>query len=891
MSRVLGFLARVKSIVGRDARALHDDEEMRFHLEMETEKHVRRGMPPEDARRHALASFGGLERHKDALRDGRSIPVFDMLWTDVRFGLRSLRRDAAFTTVAVITLAVGIGMATTMFSVFNGIALRDGQVRDADRLNVIWLAPADRQAEHRPLRYEELQAYARFTKAHERVAGVIFQGAVGVVLTDGARTLPVAATWVTGDFCAVLGVTPVLGRALLPSDDAVGAAPVLVISHTLWQERFGGTASVIGKRLELNATTYTVVGVMPRGFDFPRKADLWMPVLSTYPLTRESGRFGPDVMEFDAVARLRPNVDRRAAASEMLSFQRQSDPRRPAMLRGAEPIVMSFMDRVVGGVRGTLVAASVAVGLLLLIACVNVANLLVIRGGLRTQELAIRSALGAGRATLVRQLLTEASLLAIVGGLLAVALSLVAVHAVRVLAPADVPHRELIEVDSRVLLVTLATTVFATVVSGLLPAVLAARGDLGIWLRGGRAMSGVHRHTARLRQALVAGQIALAVVVLISAGLITRSLFALQDVDMGFNDQRLMIVETLRPPDAQRSHAADLNALDLVRERISTIRGVTGVAALTKPPYAAEGGWTALFSALGQSEDERVGNPAVGLEVVSDRYFETLEIPMSAGRTFTAGDREGAQAVAIISGELARLRWAGGNAIGKQIKLGSPENPSPWMTVIGVAAETRYRELASARPTIYLPSRQFGGPVPMTFAVRVREGGVDVRPALRNAFADAVPDLRVVTEASMLERRSAPLARPRFGAMLFLTFAVVTLLLSGIGIYGAIAALVRERQPEFGIRLALGEEASSIRSRILRIGATVTTVGIAIGIGVALLVAKSIQPLLFGVGARDPVTIALAATVVCLAAAIACWLPAVRASRINPIDVLRASSS
>lgn len=891
MSRLLGLRARLRDMLWRRDADARMDEEMRFHLEMEAEKHERAGLDAASAMRRSRADFGGVERHRDVLRDARRIPFVDALVDDVRFGARSLRRDAVFTVVAVATLAVGIGMATTMFSVVDGIALDERQVAQADNVSVFWIAPPQQPTEHRPLSYATVNEYARTTRAFSGVAGVIFQGAVSIVMTDGPRVIPIAATWVTGNYFAVLGVTPVLGRRLEVADDAVGAAPVMVISFAAWQQHFGGASSAVGQRLEFNGKRYTVVGVMPAGFEFPRHADAWLPVLPTYPATQETGRDGPDVMVFDAVGRRHSNVRPEAAAADFASFLRQSDARRPLDGRGFIPRMMSFSERMTGEIRGTLTLASVAVGLLLLIACVNVANLLFLRGTARTQELAIRSALGAGRGRLIRQLITEASIIAGVGGMMAVAMSWLAVRAIRVLAPANIPHRSLIELNARVILVALGITAIATIISGLLPATQSTRRDLGLWLRGGRAMSGVHRHTERLRHGLVVGQIALAVVVLISAGLVTRSLRALQQVDMGFDDTNLLILETLLPPDAARAHATELATQESMIARLAALPGVVAASAMPKPPYTAEGGWMATYSADGQSDAERAANAIVDFEVVAANYFSAMDIPILAGRSFDERDRDGAQPVAIVSASVAQQAWPGRDAVGRRIKLGSPDSRGPWMTVIGVAPETRYRDLATTRPTLYMPARQFVGPVPLTLAVRMREDSPGLRASIRRALAEAVPSVRIASDAEFTERLAAPLAQPRFGAVLFNTFALVTLLLSGIGIYGAMAASVRERQLEFGIRLALGEQPRSVFLRIVRHGAVLTLLGVCVGVGLALFGTRALRTLLFGFHPTDPTTFTVVVAVVLITAGLACLIPALRAARVSPMDALRRTAA
>jgi putative ABC transport system permease protein len=891
MSRLLGLRARLRDMFWRRDADARMDEEMRFHLEMEAEKHQRAGLDAASAVRRSRADFGGVERHRDVLRDARRIPFVDALLDDLRFGARSLRRDAVFTLVAVATLAVGIGMATTMFSVVNGIALEEREVAQADNVSVFWVAPPQRPTEHLPISYATLNEYTKATHAFSGVAGVIFQGAVSIVMTDGPRVIPIAATWVTGNFFAVLGVTPVLGRRLEAADDAVGAAPVMVISFAAWQQHYGGASSAVGQRLEFNGKRYTVVGVMPAGFEFPRHADAWLPVLPTYPATQETGRDAPDVMVFDAVGRRHANVSPEAASADFASFLGQSDARRPLEGCDAIPRMMSFSERMTGEIRGTLLLASVAVGLLLLIACVNVANLLFLRGTARTQELAIRSALGAGRGRLIRQLITEASIIAGTGGMLAVAMSWLAVRAIRVLAPANIPHRSLIELNARVVLVALGITAIATILSGLLPAAQRARRDLSLWLRGGRAMSGVHRHTERLRRRLVVGQIALAVVVVISAGLVTRSLRALQHVDMGFDGSNLLILETLLPPDAARAHAADLAAQEAMIARIAALPGVLAVSAMPKPPYAAEGGWMAPYGAEGQSEIDRAANPVLGLEVVSSNYFEAMAIPILTGRSFTDQDRDGTPSVIIISTSIAQQTWPGQDPIGRRIKLGPRDSDAPWMTVIGVAAETRYRDLATIRPTLYMPAKQFAGPAPLTLAVRTRDNTPALRTSIRRALVEAVPAVRIASDAAFAERIAAPLARPRFGAVLFNTFALVTLLLSALGIYGAMAALVRERQLEFGIRLALGEHPRSVFLRIVRHGAILTLLGVCVGVALALVGTRALRSLLFDVHPTDPTTFTLVVAVVLITAGLACLIPALRAARVSPMDALRRTAA
>ena len=886
MTRWQGLRARVQQMLWRNDAEARADEEMRFHLEMEIDRHQRAGLSQADAQRRAMAAFGGLDSHKEMMRDQRRVPGLEVLWDDARFAARVLRRNPTLTTVAVLTLSLGIGAAVAMFSVINGVMLSDTPVRKPDDIITVWTAPPGRPAEHLPLNYAELTDYTRATKSLESIAGVNFQGSADVVILDGARALPMGASWVTGNYFQVLGVTPLLGRTIEPADDAPGAARVMVISHASWQRTFGADTSVIGRQVTWNRNRYTVVGVLPPGFEYPRFAGAWMPVLSAFPATRDPAAWGADAMQFDLIGRLRPAIDRTTATQELNLFLRQGDAQRASTWRGNVAIVTPWADRISGDIRSTLVAASLAVAVLLLIACVNVANLLLVRGAQRTRELAIRAALGAGTRRLVQLLLTEAGLLALIGGVIGVMLAWVAVRLVVGFAPPAIPRGELIAIDGRSMGVALAITVFATLASGLLPALVGSRDDLGHWLRGGNAMSGVRRRSPALRHALVVGQIALTVLVMISAGLITRSLLALQSVDMGFADAQLSIVETMLPPGAEPDRARRLAMQDAMVAGVRRISGVLSASVMPKPPFSGDGGWTAMYSAEGQNTDAAAANPAVNFEVVGDGYFDAMRIPLRAGRAFDAREREDGVQAAIISATLARTTWPGQSAIGRRVKLGPSEGGGPWMTVVGVAGETRYRDLAVERPTLYLPARQFRGPEPMTMAVRTTPGVGDIRGQIAKVLSAIHPELVMVSSASMSERLAAPLARPRFGALLFATFAVITMLLAIVGVYGVMASTVRERQRELGIRMALGASASALRALVLRQGLLLAVAGSVIGVGVSLASTRLLTSVLYGISATDPLTYAAIVALVLAAATLACWIPARRAGRVDPMRVL-----
>ncbi len=811
------------------------------------------------------------------------------LWTDARFALRSLRRRPSLALVIVTTFALGIGASTAMFSVLNGIALRELPVRNARDIAVLWTASPQQTAQHWPVSYAELTSYRTSTRAFADVAGVAFQGAVDVVMRDGSRAVPLAATWVTGNYFALLGVSPVAGRMLETADDAPGAEPVMVISDAFWATHFTRSPSAIGHTLLWQGKRFAIVGVLPRGFHYPRGAQVWVPVLTAFPATADLAAHGPDAMVFDVIGRVRDATRMQTAKADFDAYLLASDARRPAADRGKRAVLVSLQRRIVGDVGPTLVAASVVVILLLLIACINVGNLLLIRGSSRQPELAVRVALGAGRPRLVRLLLTETLLLAVAGGVVGVGLAFVAVHVLVALAPAELPQREMIAVDARVLTVSVLITTLAAFVSGLVPAFASARIDAATWSRGGRGGIADDRTSHRLRRALVAGQVVLAMLVVSGAGLVARSLGVLQSLPLGFDAKQLHIIETTVATDVPTDHARQVLLQEAMIERIRGISGVVDATTSPKPPFSAEGGWIATYSGEGQTDALYAANPSVNFEVVGPHYFRTLGIPLVRGRAFDARDREDGVRVAIVSETVAQRTWPHADAIGKRIVLGPPTATPTWYTVVGVVRDTRYRELSNVQPTLYLPTRQFAGPVPMTLTVRTRTEMPALMSHIRDALAAVDPALLVVSGGSMAERLATPLARPRFSALLMSTFAAMALLLAVVGVYGSVAATVAERRRELGIRLALGATANDLRWLVLRQGLLPVALGCALGLGGALILARLLRSVLYGVSPTDPFTHASVTLVVLAAAAVACWVPARRASRMDPVQALKLS--
>jgi predicted permease len=886
MSWINGLRTRVRQFLQRDAEDERMAEEFRFHLEMEAGKNVLAGDDPGEARRRAIAAFGGVAQHAETIRGARRLRLVEDVWLDLRFAIRTLRRDPVFTAVAIGTLAVGIGAATATFSVFHSIALRALPVRGSDDIVVAWKTPAASR-DHLPFTFTELGALRNGTHTFASIAGVAFQGAVAVVMLDAAQAVPLRATWVTGDLFQLLGVEAERGRTLHAADDVPGAENVMVISDAFWRQQFGGSSSAIGRALSWNGKRFTIVGVMPRGFDYPRGAQVWLPVLPSFPATLEAGAAPSTIMVFDLVGRLRAGASVQAATADIARVIRAGDAQRAAFGRDMMPVVNTLRDRIVGDVRPILDVAAAAAALLLLIACINVANLQLLRGSVRTQELAIRAALGAGRSRLIRQLMTESTLLAVTGGEVGVVIAFGAVRLVRALAPAGIPQREMIGIDARVLLIAIVATLVTALLTGLLPAALSSRRDISRWLRAGAGDAAASRKISVLRRGLVIGQVALAVLVVTSAGLLVRSLRSLERADMGFNGERLIVLETISPSRVSADHGRAVALQEAMVESVAAMPGVLAATAMTKPPFSAEGGWIATFSGESQSAERQATNPPVNFEVVGPGYFATLGLKVTRGREFGSDDAANDRRTAIVSAELARHAWPDADPIGQRIRLGGPGDGEDWHTVVGVVGETRYHDLTNSQQTLYLPTRQFAGPVPMTLGVRTRVDDDQIVAQLRALLLSIDPELQVVNGGTMQQLLKAPLAQPRFGASLLGLFAMMTLLLALVGVYGAMSASVTQRSRDLSIRLALGAMPRELLWLVLREGLLIAGVGSAIGIVLALTATGLLRNILFGVRPTDALTFGSVALLVLAATVVACWIPARRASRLEPMQVLR----
>lgn len=814
-------------------------------------------------------------------------------WTqDLRLALRGAARAKAFYATAVVTLAIGMAGATVMFTLIRGILLRPLPVPDEDRLVVSWRIPPTGQAIHVPYRSSDIEAIARDSRVFERVAGVGYNGAYEQTWEDGARAFGAETAVVMGEFFAVAGVTPILGQALTRDHDRPGSEKAVVLSHAAWQRLFGGAPDVVGRTLVAWSHAYRIAGVMPPDFEYPRGVEIWTtPAAVTDGVAIEAYRTAL-LRDVELLARLRPGVTPDQAQAELTTRIATLDAAAPAGDGGGfkefRPVVRRYKAMVVGDVDRALAVLFSAVALILVIAAANVANLLLLRGETRRGEFGVRAALGAGRGRLVAQLLAESLIVALAAGAVALGLASWGLQLVTALVPGGLPRLEAIRVDAGVLLFAVALAFVCALLAGVVPALAASRIDLMAQLRaGGRGMTGAA--SARGRRWPVAAQVALAVTVVAAAGLLGRSLQRLQSVDMGLAADRLVLAELDVPRDRLAASARHRAFLDTVSARIGAAPGVEAVTPLNVQPFAGATGWELpRFTAEGQTADQVAANSSLNFEAVYLPYFTTLGVPIVRGRDFTAADRHGAPLVAIVSEAVAAATWPGQDPIGKRLKFGGIDSSDPWITVVGVAGTTRYRDLATPRPTLYIPTGQFGVAAAGRMAIRTTAPPAFVAGVVRDAVRAADPGVRVTRVASFAEHLRAPLAWPRFNALLLGVFAAAALLLSAIGLYGVMAASVRQRQAEIGVRLALGATAAMVRRVVLGEGLRLAMIGALAGLALAVGATRLLRGLLFEVEPLDPVSLLGAAATLIAAAVVAIWLPAHRATRIDPIDVLRA---
>ena len=800
---------------------------------------------------------------------------------DLRFAVRRLLRQRSASLAAVLTLALGVGAVTALFSAVRGVLLEPPPFRVPEELVRIGLSPREQPGTKLEISYPDFRDWRRESRSFHDLAA--YQSALGrVVWESGGDPMPAAGTMVSGHFFSLLGTAPALGRALEPADDRPGAGLVVVLSDALWRRAFGGSPDALGKSVRLDGQAHTVVGVMPPEFDFPRTAGFWRAVEPAIDSLVDNRQIG----FLSAVGRLRPGVSPAAAAAELSEVaDRVARPVLPPGMHLAVHVA-SLTDHLVGGARPVLLVLFGTTGLVLLIACVNVASLLLAQLPARRRELAVRTALGASRRRLLGQLFAESAVLGLVGGALGVGLAVLAVRGLGAMAPAELFQAGLVRVDREVVAFAALVALLASVGFGLTPALASARGDVQAALRdGAKASSGPGAR--RFLRGLVVGETALAMVILVGAGLVLSAFLRLRGVDPGPDPDRTLTLQVfLSDPalaEATRSHAA----FTALVERAQAIPGVEAAAGVLLRPLEGPQGFDYPFTIEGREPAEQAAYPFLNYEAITADYFRATGLRLVRGRGFTRADGPDAPRVAVLGESVARRFWPGEDPVGKRIKWGMPDTPSPWIEVVGVVEDGRYRGLEAVSLDAYVPYEQ--SPWPLNHIVmRTRSDPATVAAELRREAAVLAPSARLLDVATVGTMMRNALVRPRFATTLLGSFAAVALALAAVGLAGVLWFTTRERTREIGIRMALGASAGRIRLEVLREGLALAAVGLGLGLAGAALLARLLTRLLFEVSPWHLPTYAVVAGVLGLVAIAASWLPAWRASREDAAVALRA---
>jgi putative ABC transport system permease protein len=803
-----------------------------------------------------------------------------MLLNDLRGAFRSLARTPSFTLPSILILAIGLAGTIVMYALVQGVLLRQLPVIEQDRVIVAWKHYPLSGFTHAPFGDKDIDAVAKASRLLENVAGVGRHGASQVALIEDGRALYVNEALVTGGFFEVLGVKPQLGRALNRADDVRGAETVVVISHRLWRRHYAGSRDVVGRRLPIREARFTIVGVMSEGLDYPTGVDYWRTTRSVQGAFSETAEH-----EVDLIGRLRNGVTIEQATSELTALTRQLEADAPpTAARGRVPVVQTLEDVLVGGTRPILLAFSFAVVLVLLIAAANAANLFAMRNQTRRTELAVRTALGAGRGRIAAQVLAESVVIALSAGALGFLLAAWSLQILVNLIPSGLPRVESIRIDGVVVLFTIGAALATAVLTGL-PACLLDGNPISYLRSGGRATPG--RASQRVPRAFVMVQVALAIMILAAAGLLTRSILHLQAIDTRLPADRLAFVELFIPSSQRSDRSRYEQFLNQVIAQLEDVPFIASATPINVLPFAGLEGWDApQFTAEGQSAERAATNPSLNVEAIFPNYFATLQIPILRGRAFTDADTERMPAVAIVSEHVAATAWPDEDPIGKRLKWGGPTSNQSWRIIVGVAAETRYRELTRPRPTMYVPAAQFL----MTaqhFAVRTSAPLAQVAAVSRDRIQRLEPGAQVMRVVAFGEILRQPLAHPRFNAFVLIVFGSIAVLLATAGLYAVMGAYVRQRDRDIAVRRALGATATDVRRLVLGEAVWLVAMGAVIGTIGAIGAARVLRGMLYSVDAFDPLVIVGAVLMLMATSLVAAFLPARRAARVDPLVALR----
>ncbi|HEX8651043.1 MAG TPA: ABC transporter permease [Pyrinomonadaceae bacterium] len=879
MTRLRILLQRMRGMLFRGRLDRDLEDEIRSHLEMQAEDNVRRGMTPQEARYAASRQFGGVEQVKEIYRERRGLPHVETTLQDMRYSARMLRKSPGFTVVVVLTLALGIGINTAIFSVVNGILLRPLPYKDPKGIVTLWQRNTQSGAEREPISPANFVDYRDRNRVFEQVSAL---RPYGLDYTGSGEPETFHAWLVTAGFFDILGAGALHGRTFLLNEYEPGNEQVVVLGYGLWQSRFGADPGIIGQKLILDGKPHTVIGIMPKEFHYLDKRGIIAPFILS---ESESKRRGATYLQ--VIARLRSGITPEQAQADMSAVAAQLAQEYPQTNREMGATVIPLSEQMLGRVRPALLILLGAVAFVLLIACANVANLMLARTSVRRKEFAVRAALGAARARLIKQLLTESLILALLGCVGGILLAGWSVGAILAISPGNLPRAEQVGIDGRILLFALGLSILTAICFGLAPALKFSNPDLQEAIKEGGRVEGTRVIRQRMRGFLVIAQFALALILLIGAGLLIRSFARLLQVDPGFKSDKTIALQVHvydQYPSPQQQVAFFEQALD----KITSLPGVEAAGAASAPPFIGEGSIEieSDFTIEGEAVTSPEQAPTAYHTVVTSGYFHALSIPLIRGRFFDKFDRADGVPVALINETMARKYFPGENPIGKKIVVRRLTEPVA-REIVGVVGDVRHTGLDSApRPEIFLHHQQvpFGS---MTFVIRTQNDPQTLIAAVKNEVWAINRNLPFYSVATMDHLVSESLKEKRFSLLLLGSFAAIALVLAGVGIYGVVSFTTSQRTHEIGVRMALGARPGDIARMVIGEGLLFSLMGVAVGLLGALILTRFLKSLLFGVTVTDPMTFAVIPSLLVVVALIASYLPARKATKVDPTIALR----
>jgi len=809
---------------------------------------------------------------------------------DVRYGLRMLVKNKGFSIVAILTLALGIGANTAIFSVINTLLLRPLPFNEPESIVAIGSANLSTEGSFGSISYPDFFDWQSQSQTIERMATYYLRN---FTLYSDSESVRISGAIVSSDLFTVLGVNPAIGRPFNADEDKRGGGRILILGHEFWQSRYGGDPNILDKTVSINQASYTIVGIMPAGFRFPLDSDpvdFWTNIASdaespaSEPVTSQRGNHF-----LQAIGRLRPDATIEQADAELKAISANLEQQYPDSNTNFSAKVMSLGDRLYGDVRTSLIVLFAAVGCVLLIACANVANLLLARATTRRREIALRSALGASRWRVVRQLLTESVLLAVTGGIAGLLLASFGTDLLIAITPTDIPRIAETSVDGRVLLFAFSVATITGLVMGIIPALNASRLNLNEMLKeGGRGSAGGRRGS--VRSALVITEVAVAVTLLVGAGLLAQSFMRLMKVDSGFNSDNVLTIRVGLPGGLYETPEQITSFHERLLERIGTLPGIASYSTVAPLPFS-RGNIGVGFSVEGRANPTLRPFPyETAIRLIGPDYFRTMGTPVRQGRGITARDTLGQPNVIVINESLARAYFADEDPIGKRINpsMSVDEHDPAMREIVGIVADSRPRGPGvEPEPESYVPISQLPALGSITLLIRTDSDPNNLTAAVRQEISNLDSKAPVYDVRMLNEYLSETVAQPRFNSLLSGVFAIVALLLTGIGLYGVISYSVSQSTQEIGVRMALGAQPGNVIRLIIGKGMLLTFVGLAIGLVAAFLLTRLMESLLYGVTATDTVTFLTVAFALSAVSLLACWIPARRATRIDPMVALR----